>query len=354
MPSSTPLDILEINKEQLVTVLEQQGIEKYRADQILKWVYFRQADTFDAMTDLGVKVRNILSRQFSILRLSRVHCETSRDGTRKYLFRLQDGKHIESVLMQEKSHDTLCISSQVGCGQRCKFCLTGAGGFERNLTRGEMVAQVRDIMNDLESPNRLTNIVFMGMGEPLANYDNLIGALQTITDNETGLRFASRRVTVSTAGWVPKLGELGRDTKVNLAISLNATDNQTRSMLMPINRKYPIEKLLEACGRYILPPGRRITFEYILIKGVNDSAEDAQRLVRLLRPIKAKINLIPLNPHEGIDWLRPEASVIQRFQEVLYQHNYTAIIRYSKGEDISAACGQLKARSSRLSAREPV
>jgi 23S rRNA (adenine2503-C2)-methyltransferase len=196
--------------------------------------------------------------------------ETSRDGSRKYLYKLSDGKYIESVLIPEKDHYTLCVSSQVGCAQGCRFCLTAAGGFERNLSRGEIIAQVRDIKKDLGDEKRLTNIVFMGMGEPLANYKNLVGAIEVITDSRFGLGFAGRRVTVSTAGLASKLAALGRDTKVNLAISLNASDNDTRNRLMPINRKFPIEKLLKACQHFPLPGGRRITFEYVLLKDVNE------------------------------------------------------------------------------------
>lgn len=341
---SNKKDIKELTKDQLVSWLENQGIKPYRAGQILKWIYLRQSDTFDIMTDLGKEIRTLLSRHFTINRLEKVCIETSQDGSKKYLFKLEDGKHIESVLIPEKDHYTLCISSQVGCAQGCKFCLTAKGGFIRNLTKREIVDQVRDVKNDLDDCKRLTNIVFMGMGEPLANYNNVVSAINTITDSEFGLNFSSRRVTLSTAGLVPKLFDLGRDTSINLAISLNATDNKTRTMLMPINRKYPIEKLIDACRRYPLKPRRRITFEYILIKGINDSLEDAKRLVKLLRPIKAKINLIPFNEHEGSDFLRPEESVIHKFQEILHQNNYTAIIRHSKGRDISAACGQLRGK----------
>jgi 23S rRNA (adenine2503-C2)-methyltransferase len=215
----------------------------------------------------------------------------------------------------------------------------------RNLTRGEIIAQVRDVSKCLDGPKRLTNIVLMGMGEPLANYSNVVSAINTITDSNYGLGFSSRRLTLSTAGLVPKLSSLGRDTSVNLAISLNATDNKTRNMLMPINRKYPLEKLLDACAGYPLLPRRRITFEYILIKGINDSITDAKRLVTLLRPIRAKINLIPFNEYEGSEFNRPEESAIFNFKEILNKNDYTAIIRHSKGQDISAACGQLRANS---------
>ena len=338
-------DILEFTRDQLVSWLAEREIAAYRADQIQKWIYLRQADNFDFMTDLSKDIRSMLSQQFKIGRLETELVETSRDGSSKYLFKLNDGKRIESVLIPEKDHYTLCVSSQVGCAQDCRFCLTAVGGFERNLSRGEIVAQVRDIKKELGDQKRLTNIVFMGMGEPLANYQNLVSAVGILTDNDTGLRFASRRVTVSTAGLVPKIAALGRDTRVNLAVSLNATDNKTRNRLMPINRKYPLEKLMEACRQYLPAPGRRITFEYILIKGINDSVDDAERLAKLLRPIRCKVNLIPFNTHEGCDFERPAEAVIQAFYDILFAKNYTVIIRRSKGQDISAACGQLKARS---------
>ena len=335
--------ILDFSREQLSVWLSDRGEAAYRADQIFKWIYLRQADNFEVMTDLGKDFREQLSQIFTIDRLKVNQVETSRDGTRKYLFELADKNLIESVLIPEKDHYTLCISSQVGCVQDCQFCLTAKGGFARNLTAGEIIAQIRDIRHVLPEPKSLTNIVFMGMGEPLANYKNLVNAINVITDNHTGLRFAHRRVTVSTAGLVPKLAALGRDTRVNLAVSLNATDNRTRSLIMPINRKYPIEKLLEACRMYPLPPGRKITFEYILINEVNDSRQDAVRLAKLLRPIRAKINLIPFNPHPGSQYKRSEDQEIKDFQDFLIGNNYTVMIRQSKGQDISAACGQLRA-----------
>lgn len=341
------INILDLSRDQLLAWLDGQGIESYRADQILKWIYLRQADTFEDMTDVSKSIRALLAQYFCVARLEKVEIETSKDGSQKYLFRLQDYKLIESVLIPEKDHYTLCISSQVGCAQDCRFCLTAVGGFERNLTAAEIISQVRDIKHDVEDEDnyRLRNIVFMGMGEPLANYKNLIAALTVITDNDYGLRFASRRVTVSTAGLVPRLADLGRDTRVNLAVSLNAVDNETRNRLMPINRKYPLEMLLEACRKYPTAPGRLITFEYILIKGVNDSAEDARRLAKLLHPIRAKINLIPFNAHAGCEYERPAEPVIAKFQEILIDNHYTVMVRQSKGQDISAACGQLRARS---------
>ena len=342
-PELKKININELNKDQFAAWLDAHGIKAYRAGQVLKWIYSRQADTFDIMSDLSKDMRNLLESHFTIKRLEKISLETSKDGSRKYLFKLEDGNYIESVLIPEKDHYTLCISSQVGCAQGCTFCLTAKNGFVRNLTKSEILAQVRDVQKDLDSSMPLTNIVFMGMGEPLANYKNVIHAIQIITDGGFGLKFSSRRVTLSTAGLVPNLNQ---DTNINLAISLNASDNNTRSLLMPINKKYPIEKLIDACSRYKLSPRRRITFEYVLIRGINDSANDARRLVKLLRPLKAKINLIPFNEHEGCDYKRSEESVILGFQNILTGNNYTAVIRCSKGQDISAACGQLRAKAS--------
>jgi 23S rRNA (adenine2503-C2)-methyltransferase len=336
-------DIKELTRDELILWLKQRDIKSYRANQILKWIYLRQADTFDVMTDIKKEIRKQLSQHFSIHRLEKARVETSRDGSKKYLFKLGDGKYVESVLIPEKDHYTLCISSQVGCAQGCLFCLTAKGGFIRNLTKGEIIAQVRDVTHDIGGSKRLTNIVMMGMGEPLANFSNVVDAINIITDTDIGLGFSSRRVTVSTSGLVPKLSDLGRKTTVNLAISLNATEDKTRDMLMPINRKYPIKSLLSACANYPLMTRRKITFEYILIKGINDSKEDAKRLVKLLRPIRAKINLIPFNTYEESQFECPEESVILKFKDILTKSNYTAIVRHSKGQDISAACGQLSA-----------
>jgi 23S rRNA (adenine2503-C2)-methyltransferase len=336
-------DIKELSKDELTVWLKAREIKPYRAGQILKWIYLRQADTFDVMTDIKKEIRNQLSQYFIIRRLEKNRIETSQDGSKKYLFKLYDGKYVESVLIPEKDHYTLCISSQVGCAQGCRFCLTAKGGFSRNLTKGEIIAQVRDIAFDIGGQKCLSNIVMMGMGEPLGNYSNVVEAIHVITDKDAGLGFSSRKVTVSTSGLVPKLSELGRETTVNLAVSLNATENKTRDMLMPVNRKYPIEQLLKACANYPLMPRRKITFEYILIKGINDSEQDAQRLAKLLRPIRAKINLIPFNSYEKSEFQRPEESVILKFKDILSKTNYTAIVRYSKGQDISAACGQLSA-----------
>lgn len=338
-------DIKELTLAALKMWLESVGAKPFHAGQIFKWIYARQADSFDEMTDVGKPLRAQLADDFTIARLDMVKVETATDGTRKYLFKLGDGNFIESVLIPERNHDTLCISSQVGCAQGCRFCLTGQGGFVRDLTRGEIVAQIRDIRNERGDSARMTNLVFMGMGEPLANYDHVVSALATIRDASFGLAFTSRRVTLSTAGLVPNMARLGQDSDVGLAVSLNAADNHTRSRLMPINRHYPIETLIEACRQYPLKKSRKITFEYILIKDVNDSPQDAERLGRMLSPAWAKINLIPFNPFEGSVFSRPEDAAIDRFMAILQRRQFVVIVRHSKGPDISAACGQLRVRT---------
>ncbi len=345
-PIASKIDIKDLTRTQLIDWLKNQGQQPFRCDQILRWIHLHQIDCFDDMTNLAKPLRTALAETFVNPRLYLEEECVSNDGSRKLLFRLKDGQHIETVIIPEKDHYTLCISSQVGCRQGCKFCMTAKGGFSRNLSAGEIVSQVRDVQNRLDgkSDMPLTNIVFMGMGEPLANYDNVVHAIDVISNGDWGLKISSRRITVSTAGLVPKMEDLGKQTKVNLAVSLNAADDETRSRLMPINRKYPLVDLLSACRRYPLPPRRKITFEYILMAGVNDAVSHADNLSKILRPVKAKINLIPFNEHPGCEFKRPSPQQIQRFQEFLAQHHYTVIVRHSKGQDISAACGQLRAQ----------
>jgi 23S rRNA (adenine2503-C2)-methyltransferase len=342
-PSKGKTDILALSHQRLTEWLREHELEDYRATQIQKWIYQRRVDSFTHMSDLSKDLRHQLESHFFIGRLAVVRIASASDGVHKYLFRLADGRHIESVLIPAQGHSTVCISSQVGCAQGCKFCLTSQGGLQRNLTAGEIVAQVREI-GILQAPEpQPSHIVFMGMGEPLANFDPVVTAIETLTAKTWGLGLSSRHLTLSTAGLVPRLADLGRLSDVNLAISLNASDNVTRSRIMPINRKYPLEMLLQASRNYPLRPRRRITFEYILIAGVNDSPADAIRLTRLLRSLKAKINLIPFNPHPGTEFRRPDENNILEFQRILHRHNFTAIIRQSKGGDIAAACGQLRA-----------
>jgi 23S rRNA (adenine2503-C2)-methyltransferase len=337
-------DIKNFAHGTLARWLEQHDIAPYRATQIFKWIYRRNVYCFSEMTDISKDLRQWLSSRLTISRLEPVHVEISGDGSRKYLFGLKDGHCVESVLIPERSHWTLCISSQVGCAMECKFCLSGTDGLVRDLEPAEIVNQVCAVQEDLSGPDPLTNIVFMGMGEPLANYNSVVQAIDTIT-NDNGLQFANRRVTLSTVGLVPRIEDLGHDTKVGLAVSLNAADNESRNALMPINRKYPIETLLSACSRFPLPSRRMITFEYVLIAGLNDRPEDAKRLANILRPLRAKINLIPFNPFEGSTFTTPDEETILVFQKILMDRHYIASIRRSKGSDIGAACGQLRTRS---------
>jgi len=336
-------DVKNLTQEAFTRWLEHHNVAAYRASQILRWIYHRNICSFSHMTDLSKGLRGWLASQLTISQLEPAQVQASADGSKKYLFRLKDGHHIESVLIPEPNHWTLCVSSQVGCAMGCKFCLTARGGLVRDLEPAEIVNQVCAVQNDLPQGTPLTNIVFMGMGEPLANYDSVIQAIGIITGND-GLQFSNRRVTLSTAGLVPRIEDLGQDITVNLAVSLNAADNKTRNQLMPINRTYPIEELLSACRGFPLPSRRMITFEYVLIAGVNDRPEDAKCLANILKPVRAKINLIPFNPFEGSPFKTPAEATILAFQQVLLDRHYTAIVRRSKGGDIHAACGQLRAR----------
>jgi len=340
----TKTDITALSRGRLDAWLAERDIAPFRGEQIRRWIFNAQADSFEEMTNIKKDIRELLAEHFTIPRLRVVTVENSRDGCCKFLFELTDGHRIESVLIPERTHDTVCISSQVGCAQGCRFCLTSDMGFIRNLTAGEILAQVRDIKHSLGEENKLTNIVFMGMGEPLANCENVRTAIDTLVEEGEGMGFSPRKITVSTCGLVPKLATLADEPQVQIAVSLNAVDNETRTRLMPINRKYPIETLLEACWSLPLAPRRKVTFEYILMKGVNDSEAHARKLAHLLRASKAKVNLIPFNPHNGCDFQRPDEGAVLKFQNILLNSKFTTNIRMSKGTDISAACGQLLAR----------
>ncbi|MGD8387978.1 MAG: 23S rRNA (adenine(2503)-C(2))-methyltransferase RlmN [Desulfobacteraceae bacterium] len=319
---------------------ESQGLPAYRGRQLRQWLFKRSASSFEEMTSLSKELRERLDHTARVDVLERVTTQTSGDGTEKSLFLLSDGLGIESVLIPERDHFTLCISSQAGCAMGCRFCVTGQGGLKRDLTASEIVDQVVQVRRSMAQPDRLTNIVFMGMGEPLANYEAVLRAMANITSDDA-LNFSHRKVTLSTCGLVPRMLQLGQEASVNLAVSLNAADDSTRSRLMPINRQYPLKALMAACRAFPLPNRRMITFEYILIHEVNDRPEDARNLVRLLAGVRAKVNLIPLNPHPSVEFAPSLPDRIQAFQEFLIRHHYTAIIRKSKGQDISAACGQL-------------
>jgi 23S rRNA (adenine2503-C2)-methyltransferase len=316
------------------------GLEPYRGRQIRHWLLTRLANSSDEMTNMPKAIRALVRENAIINPLRVVKTLVSEDGTRKYLFKLEDGHLIESVLIPERDHFTLCISSQAGCAMGCSFCLTGKQGLKRDLSTSEIIEQVVLVKRSLEEPERMRNIVLMGMGEPLANYDAVMKALGSLIADD-GMNFSHRKITLSTCGLVPEMKRMGRDITVNLAVSLNAADDETRSSLMPINRKYPLNSLIEACRGFPLPNRRMITFEYILINKVNDRNQDILKLSKLLSGMRAKINLIPLNPSPDSDMSPPPMNRILHFQDVLVKHHFTAIIRKSKGQDILAACGQL-------------
>lgn len=333
------VDLKNFAVEELEAFILGAGKERFRARQIFKWMYQNDVTAFEEMTNLSKEFRRELAVSAVIGNLTPEAVEVSRDGTRKYLFRLVDGNSIESVLIPEEDRNTLCISSQVGCAMACEFCLTGSFRFTRNLSTAEIVNQICAVKREAE----VRNIVFMGMGEPLANLENVVRALKIITSQD-GLQFSTRRVTVSTSGLVPEMDLLGKAVTVNLAVSLNATTDELRDRLMPINRRHPLGELLAACRRFPLPARRMITFEYVMIKGVNDTVEDAKRLVRLISNIPSKVNLIPFNEHEGCSFRKPDQQAIDIFHKYLLDKHLTVITRSSRGTDISAACGQLKGR----------
>jgi 23S rRNA (adenine2503-C2)-methyltransferase len=337
-------DLKNLSLEELEFLIARLGKERYRARQIMKWLYRRGASSFDEMTDLAKDLRVELGRTSRISSPELLKLEHSGDGTRKYLFGLEDGNQIESVLIPDGGRLTLCISTQVGCAMGCRFCLTGMSGFARNLTSGEILNQFLGVINELDTDECITNCVLMGMGEPLANYDMVKKALGIMT-SDVGFGFSRRRITLSTVGLVPSMKRLfAEKVPCRLAISLNATTQKVRAYLMPISKQYPLSTLLASCRTLSLPPRERITFEYVLIQGVNDSEGDAMRLNQILRGIRCKVNLIPFNAFEGTTFRRPQEKVIFLFQKILMEAGYTTIIRESRGRNISAACGQLRGR----------
>jgi len=340
VPGQNLIDIKNLTGEELTAFLSGLGKERFRARQIIRWIYGRGVTSFAGMTDLSKALREELESRAFISDWKPEVTEVSSDGTRKHLFRLEDGQTVETVrIPMEGERSTLCISTQVGCAMQCAFCLTGTFGLVRNLSPAEIVNQVCAAAK--EGP--VNNIVMMGMGEPLHNLDNVVKALQILYDDD-GFGFGSRKVTLSTSGLVPEILELGRRIRVNLAVSLNATTDAVRNELMPVNRRYPLQELMAACREFPLAPRQRITFEYILIRDVNDTPADAKRLVRLMHGIKAKVNLIPYNEHEGSAFRAPRPESIEAFQTYLLSRDIVAIRRASKGQDISAACGQLKGK----------
>jgi len=335
------VSLKDLSLEELEAFIVSLGEKPFRAAQVARWLYGRGVKNFGEMTSLSKAFREKLERSAAISHFTPSQVHSSDDGTKKYRFLLADGEAIESVLLPEKDHFTLCISTQVGCALGCKFCLTGKRGWVRDLKPSEVINQVLAVRETLIADEKLTNLVLMGMGEPLQNFANVLQALE-ILRSPLGVQFSNRRITLSTAGIIPEMTEiLSRKNFVKVAISLNATTDEQRSKLMPINRKYPLRQLLSACRRIALPNRERITFEYVLIQGVNDSEEDAHRLTHLLKGMRAKVNLIPFNEHPGSTFRKPSDAAVQKFREIIGAKSITAIIRKSKGADILAACGQL-------------
>ncbi|MBR0982296.1 23S rRNA (adenine(2503)-C(2))-methyltransferase RlmN [Bradyrhizobium liaoningense] len=368
VPPARP-SLIGLSRSELADRLGEIGVapaqRKMRVQQLWHWLYFRGAQSFDDMTSISKGIRAELAQHFTVDRPEVVAEQISNDGTRKWLLRLPSGDNVERahevecVYIPETDRGTLCVSSQVGCTLNCSFCHTGTQRLVRNLTAGEIVGQImvaRDRLNDWadreDGTRRVTNIVMMGMGEPLYNFDAVRDALLIVGDNE-GIGISRRRITLSTSGVVPNIVRAGEEIGVMLAISLHAVRDELRNELVPLNRKYPIKELLQACRDY---PGasnaRRITFEYVMLKGVNDSLDDAKLLVKLLKGIHAKINLIPFNPWPGTAYECSDWDQIEKFSEYIFNAGYSSPVRTPRGRDILAACGQLKSETEKLSARE--
>ena len=334
-------DLADLERPALESALDARGHKRFHARQIFRWIYKHGVTDIGAMTDLSRELRATLAADFTLTTPALAHRETSIDGTEKFLLRLADGRHLESVFIPDTPAMTFCISTQVGCAMACAFCLTGKMGLVRNLTAGEIAGQVRVLAGALDMRDKAFNIVLMGMGEPLHNYDETMRALRILAD-EYAFDMPARRITLSTVGLLPALERLGREEVMpNLAISLHAPTDLQRGELVPINRKYGVAEIIEACRRFPLKRRRRITFEYVLLAGVNDSPQDARKLARLVAGVKSKVNLIPLNAAAGIPFERPSDDAIDRFAKIVADHGVTVSVRKSRGRDIRAACGQL-------------
>jgi 23S rRNA (adenine2503-C2)-methyltransferase len=353
----SPMSILNLkalSKSELESFVRGSDLPAFRARQLIHWIYERRVESVEGITEFSKELRQNLSASAFISNLRVLDRQSSRDGTEKFLFGLEDGESVESVVIPDEDRLTLCISSQVGCAMGCAFCLTGKLKLKRNLKAHEIVDQIISVGRIIDEEKatdrpplpkreagRVTSIVLMGMGEPLANFDEVVEALWRMTEL---MKISKRRITLSTSGIAPKIIELAEKApRVNLAVSLNATTDEVRNSIMPINKKYPLKVLLSACRVFPLEPRRRITFEYVMLGGINDSEDDARRLIRLLRGIPCKVNLIPFNPFDGCEYERSSDRDIAKFQEILVSGHVTALIRKSKGQDILAACGQLKA-----------
>ncbi|HEX5952999.1 MAG TPA: 23S rRNA (adenine(2503)-C(2))-methyltransferase RlmN [Rhodanobacteraceae bacterium] len=348
MADTARANLLDFDRDGMRDFFAGLGEKSYRADQVMKWIYHRLESDFGAMTDLGKSLREKLPEVAVVAPPKALVDTVSSDGTRKWLLGMDAGNAVETVYIPEPTRGTLCVSSQIGCGLNCTFCSTGAQGFNRNLAASEIIGQVwhaaKQLGNVTHQQRRITNIVMMGMGEPLLNFDNVVTAMSLMRD-DLGFGLASKRVTLSTAGVVPKIDKLGEVADVSLAVSLHAPNDALRTQLMPINKRWGVDELLDACARYVArKPRATITFEYTLMKGINDTPALARQLVKLMRRLPAKVNLIPFNPFPGTQYVRSDATVIRDFQTILLDAGVQAMVRRTRGEDIDAACGQLKGK----------
>jgi 23S rRNA (adenine2503-C2)-methyltransferase len=342
VPPGSPPNLFGLELPALEAALRELGEPAFRGRQLYAWLYKKRARSFDVMTNLTKELRARLAGAFALRWPDLAERQLSYDGTRKYLFRLPDGATIESVYIPEQARRTICISTQAGCPLKCTFCLTGALGYERNLKPWEILGQVATVMEDAPPREGMPwNVVVMGMGEPLLNYDNTVGALRVLMDPE-GFAVAPKKLTLSTVGILPSLEKLMQEpVRPNLAISLHASNKLLRRELMPIEEKYPLEQVIAAAQRYPIPKGGRVTYEYVLLKGVNDSMQHARQLVRLLAQTRAKVNLIPLNPAPQLPFEAPTREAVEAFCRVLADADMTVSVRKPRGQDILAACGQL-------------
>ena len=357
--SGRPCNLVGLDRAELAAEMVAVGEKPFRAKQLWHWIYHRGVTSFEEMTDLGKDLRVKLTDSYVLARPKIVREQTSTDRTRKWLFEFADGQKAETVFIPEEDRGAVCLSSQIGCTLTCRFCHTGTQRLVRNLTAAEIVGQfmaARDSYGEWPTPTdegrMLSNIVMMGMGEPLFNFDEVAKALKIIMADD-GIALGKRRITLSTAGVAPAIERCGRELGVNLAISLHAPDDDTRAAIMPINKKYPLKELMAAVRSYPgLQNARRVTFEYVMLKGLNDSAAHARALIKLVAGIPCKFNLIPFNPWPGSTYECPDSASIAAFANTLYDAGFTAIVRTPRGRDILAACGQLRTDSERLSARE--
>ncbi|MEO7324530.1 MAG: 23S rRNA (adenine(2503)-C(2))-methyltransferase RlmN [Dokdonella sp.] len=344
--SPVRFNLLDYDRQGLRNLFAQLGEKPYRADQVMKWVYHRHVTDFAQMTDVGKALRDKLVDAIEIVPPNTLLEKQAVDGTHKWLLGMDGRNAIEAVFIPETSRGTLCVSSQIGCGLACTFCSTGTQGFNRNLSAAEIIGQVwvaaKYLGNVPHHQRKLTNVVMMGMGEPLLNFDNVVTAMSVMRD-DLGFGLANKRVTLSTAGLVPMIDKLGEVADVSLAVSLHAPNDELRTQLVPLNKKYPIDELLDACARYVAQrPRASITFEYTMLKDVNDKPEHARQLIKLMRRLPSKVNLIPFNPFHGTRYTRSDEDVIRAFQKILLDANVLTMVRRTRGDDIDAACGQLK------------